>query len=427
MDNGRRPFEFGYAEAQITPDRHISLEGYEHRGTTGAGNAGVRDHLYVKVLALNSGADRALLISLDVCEFVPGLGDRFVAAVAERTGIEPEHVIVAATHTHSGPVLDSVWGARDLPEAAHELHGRALEQYVTNLVETVATTAAEACAAMSPGRVSGAHHQAVLGYNRRASCGGATDMLMSLWQHPETQPDGRYDPDIPVLLFERVPDDHLDSYLHPIGPQRIVLINPAFHPVVLGQHSRLVSGDYPGAACRFIEENLGDRTKAMFFLGASGDSHPFLATQTNARAVDIMGTAVGAGVLATLAGRTRADVTAPGIYVRTENMEVSADGGDPVRLHIIAFGSVAWVAISAELFTVFGMNVKRNSPFTFTFIVSLAGGSVWYLPSRDAFEDGGYEIEIATDRGIVPGTLELLERRVLDLLAEADSQLHSAE
>lgn len=410
------PFRFGYSEAQITPGLELTLEGYVHRGTMGAGNAGVLDHLFVKVLSLTQGNQEFLIIAVDVCEFLPEFGRRLRATVSSRTGVPSGAIMVAPTHTHSGPVLDDLWGARDLNGQVREAHDSALARYRQRLEETVAATAAQARQDRIPANVSVADHSAVLGYNRRKRIGSRDRMVYSLWENPGVEPDGLYDPAIPVVMIERLPQAESDNYLHPRGVERVVLFNPAFHPVVLGQDCRLVSADYPGAAARRIKEFLGPGTRAMFLLGASGDTHPLLATQSNPTAVEVIGTAVGAGVAAALA-------TKRGCKPSTKMDVTTTVMGDLLEVQILAWGDIAFVGVSAECFTEFGMQLREASPFPCTLIATLANGSIGYIPTRDAFDGGEYEVEIAQRQGIGPDTLDQLTRFVLDSLKEARTRL----
>jgi hypothetical protein len=70
-----------------------------------------------------------------------------------------------------------------------------------------------------------------------------------------------------------------------------------------------------------------------------------------------------------------------------------------------------------ELFCDFGLAIKRDSPLKYTLVSELTNGAMGYVPTRQAFEEGGYEIRklagnsfLAMDAGekIVAASLELL-------------------
>jgi len=275
-----------------------------------------------------------------------------------------------------------------------------------------------------PVQIHSAHHKAKLGYNRRKQGSASTTatMLYSLWENPDVHPDGLYDEDIPVVLLERIIPDQLDRYLGPLVPDTIVIFNPSFHPVVLGQDSRLVSADYPGAACSYLSKYFGYNTKSIFLLGASGDTHPMISTQMNAVAVEVTGCAVATGIVLSLADRKKE--ISDFLFIKETILPLSSVAAESLCLTIIAIGSIAILAASAELFTDFGIILKSKSPFKTTLIGSLSDGTIGYIPSQNDFSGGEYEIEIALKHGIEPGTMNLILEKSLELLNEAYQSLH---
>jgi hypothetical protein len=60
-------------------------------------------------------------------------------------------------------------------------------------------------------------------------------------------------------------------------------------------------------------------------------------------------------------------------------------------LQVLLLGDVAIVGVPAEFFTVLGQDIKRRSPFRYTYVAELANDYVGYLPDAKAFELGGYQ------------------------------------
>jgi neutral ceramidase len=59
----------------------------------------------------------------------------------------------------------------------------------------------------------------------------------------------------------------------------------------------------------------------------------------------------------------------------------------------IALGNeVAWVSLPGEIFTELGLAIKQDSPFPHAIIAELANGSIGYIPTRRAYEQGNYEV-----------------------------------
>ena len=49
------------------------------------------------------------------------------------------------------------------------------------------------------------------------------------------------------------------------------------------------------------------------------------------------------------------------------------------------------VGVPAEFFTVLGQDIKRRSPFRYTYVAELANDYIGYLPDKKAFDLGGYQ------------------------------------
>ena len=96
----------GFAKADITPGRDLSLMGYEFREESlWPGNDGPRDPLYARALVFDGGAGPAAIVALDLAVVSLALAQALRRAVAEAVGSDPERVIIACIHTHSGPHL----------------------------------------------------------------------------------------------------------------------------------------------------------------------------------------------------------------------------------------------------------------------------------------------------------------------------------
>jgi hypothetical protein len=63
---------------------------------------------------------------------------------------------------------------------------------------------------------------------------------------------------------------------------------------------------------------------------------------------------------------------------------------------VLALGDVAFVGYPGEMFSEFGLATKAASPFAFTVVCGLTNGWYSYIPTREAFERGGYETRLST-------------------------------
>lgn len=90
-------------KVNITPEKPVYLAGYEINRRS----SGVHDPLHARCLVLQSGGTRIAIVACDLI----GLPRYEVQAMRARIkSVPPEHVYIAATHTHSGPDTMGQWG-----------------------------------------------------------------------------------------------------------------------------------------------------------------------------------------------------------------------------------------------------------------------------------------------------------------------------
>jgi hypothetical protein len=87
-------------------------------------------------------------------------------------------------------------------------------------------------------------------------------------------------------------------------------------------------------------------------------------------------------------------------------------------LQAIAIGDVAIVGVPAEYFTIFGVDIKRRSPFKHTMVVELANDWIGYLPNREAHQMGGYQTWMGLHSYAEEGTGERVADEVVHMLNE---------
>jgi hypothetical protein len=88
-------------------------------------------------------------------------------------------------------------------------------------------------------------------------------------------------------------------------------------------------------------------------------------------------------------------------------------------VQVLLVGDVALVGVPTEFFTVLGQEIKRRSPYRYTYVAELANDWIGYLPDRKAFDLGGYQTWTGLHSFTAPGTgeavVDLAEEMLQDL------------
>jgi hypothetical protein len=225
----------GASRVDITPSPGVELMGY---GARNGRATRVHDPLHARALCLRShfhgdtAQESVILVTSDLCLITPEQASAARARISARTGVPPQGILIACTHTHSGP--ETGLGA--------QLAGRTDPPWVAALFAGIEDAAAGAHGALAPARLRWSRTQAAIGRNRRI-------------------PDGPVDREVLVL---RVDDAS--------GAPLAVLFQHACHGTVLGHDNLEISADWPGFAAARIERETG--ATALFVLGAHADIDP---------------------------------------------------------------------------------------------------------------------------------------------------------
>jgi hypothetical protein len=89
---------------------------------------------------------------------------------------------------------------------------------------------------------------------------------------------------------------------------------------------------------------------------------------------------------------------------------------EAVEVQVMRLGDCALVGLPGEIFTEFGLQIKARSPFKETFVIELANGWHGYVPTREAFEHGGYETRLGYTSRLAPEAGERMVQAALEQL-----------
>ncbi len=399
----------GFAAADITPGQDCPLVGYDFRfGAFGGKNDGVLDPLSARVVCLKpAGSDALFIFSLDLCVLQSGLARRLRRIVADAVDGVAERVFLCCTHTHSGP-LPRVTGdeAGDAakqpatPQLEAESGAREAERaYTAALERTLQRIARQAAALVEPVEARHVEFACAFGYNRRVPQGEGVRLCWNVHECPELSPGPHPDPIVSALLLRQA------------SGRSLLLWSAGVHPVTLGKTSNRVSADWPGAAARFLREWVPG-CEPLYFHGAAGEVHPWLATQDRAEALEVVGRAAAAPLAAAVRAARAGE---GGIALAHAPLPGFADGPE---ISVLRISGVALVFLPLEFFASLAARVR--AAFTQSvFFATVSNGWEGYWPDEAAFAQGGYEVEAAKARGRNPRDGEHLADAVACLLREA--------
>jgi hypothetical protein len=385
----------------------------------------------VAVVLEKRGAPKVAIVACDVLFVTRDFVDAALQQIEKSTGIPPAGVLVNATHTHHAPCTATVHGyVRD-------------DEFVRRVQAAIVKAVEEANA-----RLADDECEFVFKLGEEGTVGANSRVLLSdnsIWwggsMDDALRHTGPFDPQLPVLAF-RGSDQKLRALIynhstHTIGSRKPGVRSPSFY----------------GLAAQELEAELG--CTVSFLEGASGSTHNITGVPTD-EAVRRMKKAVSEALSQALPRSVTKLVSIKRPFqfrVRTfdesaEDEKVSrytrkrmAAGADSIievfrnmrkqlkgeqgntretTLQAILIGDVAIVGVPAEYFTIFGVDIKRRSPFPNTYVAELANDWIGYLPNLEAHELGGYQTWMGLHSFAEPGTGERVVDSVVEMLKELD-------
>jgi hypothetical protein len=423
----------GTATADITPPPPVALTGFQTVRLTHK----IQTPLTANVLALESrqgdrAIDQAILVSCDTCILTPGLQEAFRKHLADRLpGFDPNKIVLAATHTHSAPVLD--------PDAYDDnSFGKAMrpKEYQALFCKQVGEAVVKAWQGRAAGGVAWGLGQAVVGVNRRLVYADGHATMSNNANDPKVRhTEGYEDHAVDVLCFY---DDQKQ-----IKAAAISLSCTA----QMSQGETVVSADFWHYAREALCQRYGRQLCVLGFCAPAGDQCPHLTYRKTAEArmdrlrgltrTEELGRRIANSVLDIadlLAKDIRVDaplvhlvrqVDLPeriitdaeyatakkvcegidakqrragwdtwvyGLYKAVCDRYAAQQRGNrtlSLEMHVLRLGNVAIATNPFELYVDYGMQIQARSPAEQTFLIQLAAGP-WsgYLPTPRAMAGG---------------------------------------
>ncbi|MBN1181165.1 MAG: neutral/alkaline non-lysosomal ceramidase N-terminal domain-containing protein [Bacteroidales bacterium] len=401
-------------------------------GTPIAGNVrfdnksrGVHDDLYCNILILTDNTTKVCLLGFDLLFLEYSICTDIKNRIEKTTDIPAANIVIWTTHTHSGPDT----GMRMYQGIEDSLINAYLEEMTVSVVAGVAKTNE--------------------GYEEVLLKSGKTRVIDLSFNRRLIRKDGSV-----VMNFEDYEVNDITGTTGPIDEELItlsawdkenklfaLLVNFTLHPAILVGYMWQISRDFVNYLDEYIIENYGNQVVTLFANGAEGninhlnyqDHNQLRSFEEAERVGKKLGTYIKDSIsdASVLNGKIRfisEKVTLPfreiteeekqwadmvierdkdlvedmfdGIPDKTyakmiKQMLVRSDGECETVLQGMAIHNFAFLTFPGEVYVEYGLKVKELSPYKNTMVIGLANSQAGYIPTKEAFSQGGYEVRTA--------------------------------
>jgi hypothetical protein len=393
--------------------------------------------LRVTAMIIEGGRTKLVIVSCDVIRILRNDMDDVGRKIETELGIPFANILISATHTHSGIQPGRAFGvARN-------------ERYIKKLKDAIFLAVSKADNKL---KTTG-YAQMYFWLGQEATVGQNSRLLLSdstiYWYggyDDAIRPTGTHDPELPVIAFKNE-DNNLEAVLfnhstHNIGARKSGVRSPAFY----------------GLATQELEEGLGG--SFLFLPGAVGSNHDLPFSRNTDEKIFRIKQAVRealnksqkreisrlVSVKEEFEYRVRefneeeeekavsyycrkrldgwhSDPEATIASFRNNRKVISPHQGEVRKswLQVMVIGDVALVGVSGDFFNSLGIEIKRRSPFRYTYIVGFANDNIGYFPDKKGFELGGYQVWTGLHSFQAKGTGEAVVDKAIQLLSELHS------
>ena len=371
---------------------------------------------------------KACIVSCDVLALQRDILDDICRKVEAEENIPFENILITATHTHHAPTTVTVHGyERD-------------EVFCGRVKDAVVSAVHQANEKLKDARPDsmyfGKGQESTVGQNSRQLLKDGTIYWVGS-RDDALRPTGPFDPELPVLAFKRAD-----------GTVEALLFNHSSHNI--GVRSNKRSAGFYGLAAQELEEELDATT--IFTPGAFGSTH-VLTLSTDERILRIKNAVKEALSKAAKRKIPVINSVKKELKYRLRSFDEDEEekavsyychkrlGGDPERvvevfrkmrqelmkhqgevrsswLHVILIGDIAFVGVPGELFGKLGTEIKRRSGFRYTYVIGLANDYIGYIPDKEAYDLGGYQVWTGLHSFVAKGTGEAIVEEAVRLLDE---------
>lgn len=408
----------GTASIDITPPVGTSMAG----SLRPRASVGIDDPLLCKAMVLANDHTRLALVTLDLIAWTRHRSDEPRDQIAAQTGIAPENVLINCSHTHSGPYTDE----------SLDLSGELDETYLSRVKAAISEAVCEASKVLHPVTVGTVKTTfGGVAANRRLlrPDGSAINRWLATAEQQQSLPlAGPDDEDLMAWVFFQ--EDR------PIA----TLWNYTVH--VNSHFGTSFSADYPGRVAASLQAEFGADFFSLFLPGTCGDINHTVGFEEISRQLsvamrDVVRTAAPGTSDALSASwrelrlgvRDREPFQAeevsekwPSCFDVFENEDrlLKSNAQDEVVtvVQALRIGDAAIAGTPGETFAQLGLDIKQRSPFKITAAAELCNDIIGYIPTQEAFRQGGYETFRSRWARVTPGAGEIIVDELVQMLGE---------
>ena len=217
-------------------------------------NEGVHNDLYAKALVLEKDGSAAAVVACDLIAAPWPMVEAARELIEKSTSLPGGHVMISATHTHTGPVMSAH------PRGADRRAIEIAKNYHANLPARIAECVRLAEADLQPARArAGIGHEDSVSFIRRFLMkDGSVGWNPGKLKPGIVRPMSTIDPEVPVVYFESPESEPLAT-----------CVNFANHLDTVG--GLRFSADYPYTIAKLLGMVKGPKMLTLFTLGACGN------------------------------------------------------------------------------------------------------------------------------------------------------------
>ncbi|MHC1766945.1 MAG: LamG-like jellyroll fold domain-containing protein [Verrucomicrobiia bacterium] len=439
-----RVFRAGVYAVDVTPtDFPVIVNG----GFLAASTSKANDPLHARCLVLDDGETRIGLCVLDTCLIPRELADEAKRLIQEATGLQPDRVMISATHTHSAPSLMQALGTPVDPQYPAFLLPRLVEGF-RRAINQLAPARIGWTTTSAPDHT---HTRVWIRRSDRVEANPFGERAVRANMHP-----GHVNPDVIGPSGPSDPELSLVSIQSPSGQPIALLANYAMHYFGAAP----LSADYYG---RFAEKlralfKAGESDPPFVGImsqGFSGDQH-WMDYGKPARSVSIDEYASALAEMVHDASsqidyqdwvpikmlereiplavrmpnserlawarqvadgmKGRLPKTIPEVYA-AEQLWLEANPVRNVKLQALSLGDLGVTMTPCEVFAITSLKLKAQSPFRPLINIELANGEEGYIPPPEHHPLGSYNtwacrtagLEVQAEPKVVDALLGMLE------------------